>query len=580
MAALAAGTSSCTDSYLDKEVDLTLQGSNLFSDYDMTRGFQAQLYDYLPDAFVGYTDGQYRGASRDCMTDNAVSFWTAHYYNSVLSDGFNATNHPFSTFFWNRNFAGIRGCNQFLTNAKADVVGNAAKPGDENHLYDRWVAEVRVLRAILHMDLASYFGDVPVIGDDESGKPIIMSPGVSIPPRTDCADVLKWIADECDKYKDDLPFRYSDEATNWGRINGAAAYALRARALLYRASRLHNPDNDQKRWEEAAEAALDFIRKNQEQANPYRLYTSSDNDPSKNYYECFVSDPTSNNEYILSRSVWTTTAIEDFLTPCGFGGTVVATGRTNPTQNLVDCYETINGLPIDKDPSYDPQNPFKDRDPRLDQTILHHGSIWGDAYTNEERPVDVTFGEGLDYASIHGGTLTGYYTKKFCVNISWTTHPASRHACPIFRYAEVLLNAAEALNECGRSGEAERYVSQVRERVGMPAYHGLGQAELRDRIRNERRIELCFEDHRFFDERRWMLFENTTPASEMNKPYYQQVYNLYGVTVHPNSSRVFNYGPAEVHPLRTFNAPKNYYFPIPHKEIISLGYEQTPGWEL
>lgn len=571
--------SSCSDDYLNKEVDLTLQAQNLFGDYNMTRGFHAQLYDYLPDAFVGYTDGQYRGASRDCMTDNAISFWNAHYYNSVLTDGFDATNHPFATFFWERNYAGIRGCNQFMLNARPDVVGNSEKPGDENRLYDRWIAEARVLRAILHMDLAGYFGDVPIVGDDANGTPIILSPATGIPPRSKCEDVLKWIADECDKYKDDLPFRYADEASNWGRINGATAYALRARALLYRASPLNNPNNDQKRWEEAAEAALDFIRVNSQQANPYRLYRTPDDDPLKNYYQCFVSDPTANNEYILSRSVWTTTAIEDFLTPCGFSGTATATGRTNPTQNLVDSYETINGLPIDKDDSYDPQNPYANRDPRLDQTILHHGSIWGDAYTNEERPVDVTFGTGLDYASIHGGTLTGYYTKKFCANISWTTHPASRHACPIFRYAEVLLTAAEALNEAG-NGEAYKYVDEVRSRVGMPSYKGLGKEELRERIRNERRIELCFEDHRFFDERRWKLFEGNTASSEKTKPYYQQVYNLYGVTVRPESSKMYNFGAAEVHPLRTFNSPKNYYFPIPRKEVITLKYEQTPGWEL
>ena len=77
---------SCSD-YLDKEVDLTLQADVVFGDYDMTRGFQARLYSYLPDAFAGYTNGQYRAASRDCMTDNSVSFWNVHQYNLVLLDG-------------------------------------------------------------------------------------------------------------------------------------------------------------------------------------------------------------------------------------------------------------------------------------------------------------------------------------------------------------------------------------------------------------------------------------------------------------------------------------------------------------
>lgn len=576
-AALAIGGTSCGDDYLDKEVDLTLQADNVFSDYELTRGYLARLYDYLPDAFVGYTDGQYRGASRDCMTDNAVSYWNIHFYNSVLTDGYDATNHQFSNFFWPRDYAGIRGCNQFILNAKPSVVGNSEKPGDENRLYDRWIAEARVLRAILHFDLASYFGDVPIVGDDEEGNPIILSPGTVIPDRTKCEDVLKWVADECDKYKDDLPFRYSDEDANWGRINGATAYALRAKALLYRASPLNNPGNDESRWAEAAQAALDFINKNKAQSNPYRLYRTADNDVNQNYYQCFVSDPTANNEYIMSRSVWTTRAIEECLCPCGFQG---SSGRTNPTQNLVDSYETINGLPIDKDPTYDPQNPYVNRDPRLEQTILHHGSEWGDSYTNENRQVDVTFGSGVDYQNGQAGTLTGYYTKKFLVNISWTNYVSSRHACPIFRYAEILLTAAEALNEAGRTNEAYQYVNEVRDRVGMPAYSGMDQTSLRERIRNERRIELCFEDHRFFDERRWKLFEGVSRASEVNKPRYQQVYNLYGVSVNPEAANVFTYGPAERMSQRVFNSPKNYYFPIPHDEVINIGLKQTPGWEL
>lgn len=399
--------------------------------------------------------------------------------------------------------------------------------------------------------------------------------------RTNCADALKWIADECDKIKDVLPFRYAQEELNWGRVNGAAAYALKARALLYRASPLHNPNNDASLWREAATAATDFITKNRTQSNPYRLYTTADNDTDKNYYECFVSTPHLNNEYILSRSEWQTREIELFLAPCGFSGSVNSTGRTNPTQNLVDSYETKNGLPIDKDPSYDPQNPYANRDPRLEQTILHHGSIWGDAKQDEEREVDVTYGSGKDYHELHGGTLTGYYTKKFLNNMSFKSPTTYTHACPIFRYAEVLLNAAEAINEAEGPDNAYQYVNEVRARVGMPPYSGMSQSQLRERIRNERRIELCFEDHRFFDERRWKLFESKSAASEKNLPYYQQVYNLYGVAVTPGQSTVFNYGPAEMHQSRAFNSPKNYYFPIPDAEIKRLpNLGQNPGWEM
>ena len=572
--ALGGMLTSCSD-ILDKEVDLTLQEDQIFSKFENTRGFLANVYTYLPDAFVGYTDGQFRGASRDCMTDNCLSYWNVHYYHSVLNDSYDATNHYFANAYWNNDLKGIRAANQFMDKARESVIGNASKPGDDNHLYTRYVAEARFIRALLHFDMVSYFGAVPledhVLSKDEAATIA----------RTPAADVLKWIADECDSVKDVLPFRYANENENWGRVNGAAAYALKSRALLYRASALNNPSNNTDWWQEAAKAALAFISKNSGQSNPYKLYTTASNDPTKNYYQCFVTTPHLNDEFILCRSEWNTREIELFNAPCGFGGNVNSTGRNNPTQNLVDAYETINGLPIDQDPTYDEQKPYQNRDPRLEQTILHHGSIWGDPQQDEQRAVDVTYGAGIDYQALHGGTTTGYYTKKFLNNMSFKNPTTYLHACPIFRYAEILLNAAEALNEAGKTNEAYQYVNQVRARVGMPAYAGMSKNKLRERIRNERRIELCFEDHRFFDERRWMLFAEQTAESEKNLPRYLQVYNIYSVQVTPNESTVFTYTNDNTHPTRSFHSPKNYYFPVPdatYKKNKNLG--QNKGWEL
>ncbi|HRN16149.1 MAG TPA: RagB/SusD family nutrient uptake outer membrane protein, partial [Xylanibacter oryzae] len=155
------------------------------------------------------------------------------------------------------------------------------------------------------------------------------------------------------------------------------------------------------------------------------------------------------------------------------------------------------------------------------------------------------------------------------------------HACPIFRYAEILLNAAEALNEEGLTSDAYQYVNQVRNRVGMPAYKDMTQSKLRERIRNERRIELCFEDHRFFDERRWKLFEGQTATSEKSLPRYKQVYNIYSVQVTPDASTVYTYKNDNTHPTRTFNSPKNYLFPIPDSEFKKApNLKQNAGWEL
>lgn len=474
------GMTSCSD-ILDKEVDLTYTDENIYSNYDRTRGVLANAYSYLPDAFAGYTDGQFRAASRDCMTDNAISYWNVHYYHSVLNDSYDAKNHWFAENYWSNDLKGIRVCNDFISKARESVIGNAEKSGDDNKLCDRYKAEARFIRAILHFDMIGYFGAVPI--EDH----VLDNAEAASIARTPAPEALKWVADECDAIIQSgaLPFRYSNENENWGRINGAAV-----------------------------------------------------------------------------------------------SGNVNSSGRVNPTQNLVDSYETINGLPIDQDPSYNDQDPYKNRDPRLEQTIFHQGSIWGDKSQDEERAVDVSVG-GKDYQDLHGGTTTGYYSKKFVHNMSFKNPTTFVTACPIFRYAEILLNAAEALNEAKGPEAAYGYVNQVRARVGMPAYKGMTKEQLRERIRNERRIELAFEDHRFFDERRWKLFEGKSAATEKSEPRYKQVYNIYSVVVTPNESQVYTYRNDNTHPTRAFSCPKNYYFPVPddtYKKNPNLG--QNAGWEL
>lgn len=578
---MALTGSSCSD-FLDKEYDASKSEEKTFGDETLTRGFLANIYTNLPDGFAPLTDDQFTGASRDCMTDNAVTSWGLHYYTKIGSDGYTAADHPLLG-FWNTDLYGIRKCNQFLKNAKPSVVGNVEKAGDDNRLYDRYCAEAKLLRAIFHFDLVCWFGDAPVIAEDEDGTPIVFdlnNPGAMNMSRTPAADVLKWVADQCDQVKDVLPFRYSDETSNWGRVNGAAAYALKSRALLYRASLLHNPSNEQTRWSEAATAATDFISKNESQSNRYKLYSTGN--PNNDYYECFTTNPVYNDEFILARSVWNTNQVEKVFLPVGFTGSFSGAGRTNPTQNFVDAYETINGLAIEDDPGYDPSNPYANRDPRLSQTLFYQGMAWGRADKGEDRNIDVRVNVGLDYTSSMGGTYTGYYLKKYVNNISCKEPATFSHAWVIFRYGEILLNAAEALNEAYGPDRAYQYINQIRSRAGMPDYQNMTQAQLRERIQNERRIELCFEDHRFFDQRRWKLFEGVTSSNELNKPYYQQYLNLYGVQVNgEEAAPLYTFGRAETVNSRTFNSPKNYFFPIPSNEVKrapNLG--QNPGWEV
>ena len=477
----------------------------------------------------------------------------------------------------------------FLTNARATVVGNAAVAGDDDHLYDRYRAEAKLLRAIFHFDLVCWFGDAPILGEDENGAPIVLDMNKQDEmnmTRRPAAEVLAWIAAQCDEVKDALPFRYANEEVNWGRVNGAAAYALKSRALLYRASALNNPENERDRWTAAKDAALDFIRVNATQTRPFTLYGD--------YQRCFYEDPVHNDEIILARSVWNTNRVDLQLLPPGFTGSVSGAGRTNPTQNFVDCFEMSNGKRIDESGSgYDPTRPYSGRDPRLEAIVFHHGTRWGRADQGEERLVDVHFNsatdKGADYRESMGGTYTGYYLKKF-VNPSLILKAPQNfpHAWTIFRYAEILLNAAEAINEADGPAEAYRYVNEVRGRAGiqMPGYANMSASEFRARVRNERRVELCFEDHRFFDLRRWRAYDGVTAQNELTKPRNEQLLNMYGVQVSLSGTTViytFTGAPGTQGndmDLRVFNTPKNYYFPIPDSEskrAPRLG--QNEGWE-
>lgn len=572
------GFTAC-DSFLDKEYDASLSEEKVFRNATLTRQFLTNIYTNLPDGLGIYGDPQFLGASRDCMTDNATSFWGLHYYNKINSDSYTSNDHPLLG-FWNTNFAGIRKCNVFLKNVSVNVIPNTPVGGDDDRLYDRYRAEAILLRALFHFELVAYFGNAPILEDVILDMNDQEAMNLS---RSSAADVLKWVADQCDNVKDVLPFRYASEG-NWGRINGASAYALKARALLYRASALNNTGNENEWWHDAAKAANDFIVKNASQLKPFALYPD--------YQKCFYETPYQNDEIILSRSIWYTNAVETSLLPEGFSG---CSGRTNPTQNFVDCFEMTDGKRIDEAGStYNPQNPYINRDPRLEATIFHHGSEWGRADYNERRKIDVHFNsntdKGADYRGSFGGTFTGYYLKKF-VNPDMVMQDKKTfaHAWTIYRYAEILLNYAEAANEYGGPSykvpggtyTAKEAADAVRARVGMPALPStLDKDAFRKRIRNERRVELSFEDHRFFDLRRWRAYDNVDKNTEKTKPYYDQLLNIYGVEVTlQGSTPVYDYKTNTSLEGRVFNTPKNYLFPIPYNETQkapNLG--QNPGW--
>jgi hypothetical protein len=459
-------------------------------------------------------------------------------------------------------------------------------------------AENHFLRAYFYFELVRRYGGVPILTE-----PLDVST-TNLPPRNTVEECFKYILSELDvAYPNmvDYWLNYnipngansvigsgrggvtgSTDVTKLGRAEKVAVKALKLRVLLYAASPLFNPANDKAKWEAAAAAGNDFL--NDVSLDAWRSLLTS-------YNELFYSTKT---DYLTSRygsksgiifsiaaPSYNTNQFEKWNYPIGIpnGGTAI----TAPSQNLVDAYEMkATGLPIaDPASGYDASNPYTGRDPRLSYTVAVNGEVFGKDVGGVDHKIQAYVG-GLDAIGIkEGATTTGYHLKKMiATNFDLSAATVAKRSFVLMRYAEVLLNFAEAMNEAYGptakptiNGVVAKYsaleaVNLVRARVTMPALPaGISQADLKTRIQNERRVELAFEEHRFFDVRRWKIAEITE-----NMP-------LMGIRVVPKdaTNTSFTYEKFEVEP-RTFDKNKMYLYPIPEAQVIINGWQQNPGW--
>ncbi|TZF82786.1 RagB/SusD family nutrient uptake outer membrane protein [Pedobacter sp. BS3] len=512
--------------------------------------FLNNIYSNLPTGF-----NRIGGNVLDAATDDAVASEDGSTISTFTNGGYNALTGADNV--WSKNYAAIRMSNMFLQNFyKVHLKQSLRLEGQY------WKAEARALRAIFYYELVKRYGGVPIIGD----KVLTLDDDLKL-PRNTFDECVSYIASECDAVKDSLR---PDPATvgDYGRITQAVALTLKAKVLLLAASPLNNPSNDINRWIRAKNAAADVIR-----LNVFSLEPSFAN----------VFTSRSNSEVILAYQRSTSTDLENNNAPVGYiSGSTTSQGRTSPTQELVDAFPTIKGLPITTDikspvnpTGYDASNPYANRDPRLSLTVFYNGMNW------LSRPVE-TFDGGRDRP---GGsaiqTKTGYYMRKFLGDFANNTaYSAQNHNFIIFRYADVLLSFAEAKNEVDGpvsvSDSIYTYLKAIRKRAGINAgddeMYGLGstllsKADMRNLIRNERRIEMAFEEQRFWDLRRWKIAENV-----YNKP-------LHGI-------RITKTGPLLDYRVETLNipfqfiAPRMYRYAIPYSEIIkNPNLTQNPGYE-
>lgn len=524
-------TASCQKDFLEvKPTDkvseeFLLADSTLFEAFVTNRYLGVRLQDKedIPGFGRGFTWAMWSSLSDEAIYNNDDNTWL------IVRGQLAPENLGIAGTVWGRSYRSIRECNFALANiSKVKLYEGHRK---------LLTAELRFIRAYRYFDLLTNYGGAILMADkvynldDDLADPALFT-------RSTIKQTIDYIMAELTAAAPDLPAANND---GWklGRATNGAALALKARLALYAASPLYNAGT----WAAAAAAAKAVM-----DLNRYSLHTGG-------YANLFITPES--NEIIFER-LYTKNAshfpLEIASAPNGYG----AWGGNTPLQNLVDDYETSSGKSItDPTSGYDPQNPYVNRDPRLAASILYNTANY------RGRAVETFVPGGRDSKDGNENwntSKTGYYMRKFQndaypINNPWDV--AGFQPWIYMRYAEVLLNYAEAQNEAvGPDASVYNAVNSVRQRQGVnmpPLPAGLTQAEMRARIRNERRVELAFEEHRFYDVRRWKIADVTE-----NVP-------AYGIDVVKNGN-TFTYTRKVALTGRLFQA-KHYWLPIPRAEI-------------
>jgi len=534
--------SSCKKNYLnivptDRVSDVALLAdSALFEDFVINRYMGVKLQDKeaegTPPGFGrGFEYGLWSSLTDESIYNNDDNTW-------VIQRGQLAPeNLGIAGTIWGRSYRSIRECNYALTHIDSVQMSDAKRT--------LLRAELRFIRAYRYHDLIRNYGGVVLMAEKVYNLEDNLT-DETLFTRSSIKESLDYAVAELDAAAKDLPLANADKTWDLGRATKGAALALKARLLLYAASPLYNAGT----WANAAAAAKAVM-----DLNIYSL--------APDYAKLFLTP--SSGEIIFER-LYTIGArhvcLEISNAPNGYGGWA---GNT-PLQNLVDAYEMNNGKVItDPTSGYNAQTPYQSRDPRFYATILYNGA----SYRNSTVDIYTPGGkDSKDGPSNWNTTKTGYYLRKFMndnfpIDNPWNT--AGLQPWIYIRYAEVLLNYAEAQNEAvGPDATVYAAVNQVRQRasVNQPALPaGLTQVQMRDAIRRERQVELAFEEHRFYDVRRWKIANVTE-----NVP-------AYGVDVTTNGATT-TYTRKVALSGRAF-ADKHYWLPIPRSEILSSNGKLT-----
>ena len=597
LATAGIALTSCEDifgGFLDKQPSNELTEEEVFSQWTTTREFHFDTYNFLRHGACRINNSWMDAATDLAETSYAsggtrTSFNIGNYYASGAATELTGT--------WEHYYRGIRKCNMLLKNI--DDVPKATDDSEEAHAtyVKQYKAEAHFLRAYFYWEMFLRYGPVPLVTD------VLDPDGDLLSNYTTRPSLKEYVVDFILKELKDCEEGLMDKATsaesgNPGRISQPMARALYSRVMLYMASDRFRSESGIS-WQQAADAAQSFMT---DYGTLYGLYTT-DTDPKTCYTNAILKNAhdEKNNETIFWRNdvaVGWGAIYND--TPVGEGGN----GGLCPSQNLVDMYDMANGQSpfsnydetgapvyngtatpaINNASGYKSNDPYSNRDPRLAATVLYNGVNWGNGIIN------VLKGQRDNPQGNANATPTGYYTRKYIPEVILNNnHTGSNYRnWIIIRYAEILLSYAEALNNLtgphtveldGQpytmsrdKEEIKKAFNQVRYRAGLPgltANQLNSTPEVQKQIERERMVEFLWENRRFYDVRRWGIYEETeqepirgmNPDGATKETYYQRVI--------PSSSSF----------LTRVVDKRSVWVPIPRNEMRRLpSLDQNPGY--
>ena len=574
-AVIAYTFSGCTD-FLDTRMDTMQIPERMATQSSTMNSFANAYYAPMQYGFTVIDDNLFAAASDEAMQTAPVS--QVSFFNmGAISPDRNPLDYLYSNYF-----EGIRAAYFYLDYAKdgenflALNSDTAAVIGPDGTIinitprldYQRDVrqlnwrrAEALIAVAFYYTELIKMYGGVPIITDALNLNPDMGKiSGSSYDAVVE--HIVSLIDNNVDKLNTDWRVRIDNDVdwnfrTNSGRFDKTSALAIKSRALLHAASPRNNPNNDVTKWRRAAQAAYDVIRVREEIFTKGFGFgaTLTPADPkmpeNKNYNAYFLgvaSTEDLQSIFLIRKAQGRAMEVANY--PVGTRG---GNSGVTPSQNLVDAYEFIG-------PEL-PNNPYANRDPRLQASIVVNGSEWNGSLDFDQSP-----GGRFDM-SVDGASKTGYYLKKWLTpNMSLIETTNADHVWPVYRYAEILLNYAEAMNEAYGPDDAAEFGLTARQALmevrnsastDLPPVTTTNRDEFRSAIKHERQVEFAFEDHRYWDLIRW-----GDAPTVLNQP-------IRGVVVGKNSAGDYTYQYRTV-ANRVFLSHQ-IYLPFSRNEITNSG---------